>query len=429
MKVRLWARVLGWTILCLPFQESIVAQTLTGTVSVQSQAGDPIGEGRSYIGSEGQWVGGAIDNDMNGIVDEVGVHLTTDVFHIEMRFRLPGGPGLVVGDYPNAISGVPGRPEVWVLLAEGGQTNKRSCIDTSGEFRISEIRTEVLLDARGQPTNLHRLHAFNATFLQRCGPSGRTPGLSGTVEVVGSGGNGGGGGGGGSPPPPPPPPPPPDVAITVPIGGLQSFNGESVTAVLEFGRTTTLFSSLLRLSAPDLPHGITAMFSPDEIAAPGDGTSVLTLDIGPEVFPRTYSIVILATAELENGVTRKFATAIPLRVHCDPPFLLSAASDQPQSQSIPADSRAVLNVRVAGGTGPFTYQWYRGPAGSTHFPVGGARHAEMTTPPINTPTEFWVRVSNACGSQDSRAALITPTGGAAAPAKPPSRRARPVNGG
>ncbi|HMC22690.1 MAG TPA: DUF4214 domain-containing protein [Thermoanaerobaculia bacterium] len=86
----------------------------------------------------------------------------------------------------------------------------------------------------------------------------------------------------------------------------------------------------------------------------------------------------------------------------------------PQSQTIASGGAVTLTVGN-GGTGPFTYQWYQGQSGDLSNPIFGANASQFMTPPLTQTTSFWVRVSNACGSADSRAATITVTGACVAP--------------
>ena len=78
-----------------------------------------------------------------------------------------------------------------------------------------------------------------------------------------------------------------------------------------------------------------------------------------------------------------------------------------QSQTVTFGQKATLRV-VPNGTIPYKYQWYQGHSGSTAFPIAGATSSSLLTPAITTPTEFWVRVTNACGSRDSATATVSP---------------------
>ncbi len=62
---------------------------------------------------------------------------------------------------------------------------------------------------------------------------------------------------------------------------------------------------------------------------------------------------------------------------------------------------------TAVGRAPLSYQWYRGAAGDVSDPVAGATSAGLVLGGLTTSTTVWVRVSNASGTADSSALLIT----------------------
>lgn len=97
-------------------------------------------------------------------------------------------------------------------------------------------------------------------------------------------------------------------------------------------------------------------------------------------------------------------------------------SGQPASRTITAGSSTTLSV-TAGGTTPFTYQWYVGSSGNTSSPVGGGTGASLTVSPATT-SSYWVSVRNGCGEVWSLAATVTVTS-----APPPSAGVRgDING-
>jgi hypothetical protein len=95
-----------------------------------------------------------------------------------------------------------------------------------------------------------------------------------------------------------------------------------------------------------------------------------------------------------------------VKLYCDPPMIFPA--NEPVNKVVAAGTRAQLQVMPAG-NGPFNYQWYVGASGSTLVPLPG-NEPTLTTPPIFGAAEFWVRVSNACGSVDSGTARVTTVG-------------------
>lgn len=92
---------------------------------------------------------------------------------------------------------------------------------------------------------------------------------------------------------------------------------------------------------------------------------------------------------------------------------------QPASQTVAEYQSATLSV-IAAGTQPLTYHWYRGSPGDTSNPVYGTGNT-LVTPPLTTTTSFWVRVSNAFGTADSAAAIISVAGPAQIQVHPQSQ--------
>jgi hypothetical protein len=80
-------------------------------------------------------------------------------------------------------------------------------------------------------------------------------------------------------------------------------------------------------------------------------------------------------------------------------------SNHPNSQRILPGATATLNVSATGTT-PFTYAWYEGTPPSTLKKVG-SNSSQFKTPALNTTTTYWVKVTNACGTENSLAAVIT----------------------
>jgi len=107
---------------------------------------------------------------------------------------------------------------------------------------------------------------------------------------------------------------------------------------------------------------------------------------------------------------------------CTPP----AITAQPQSQTIAAGTAVTLSV-TATGTGPLSYQWYGGSSGFTGAPQPGATGSTFTVSPTVT-SQYWVRVTNSCGSADSTTTLITVTNSCTPPSittQPQSRTVSP----
>ena len=81
--------------------------------------------------------------------------------------------------------------------------------------------------------------------------------------------------------------------------------------------------------------------------------------------------------------------------------------------TVPPGQTATLVANVAGGSSPFTYQWYDGVAPDTSTPVG-TNNATFTTPPINSTKNYWVKVSNTCGNVTASTS-VSPQGATCTP--------------
>jgi len=106
------------------------------------------------------------------------------------------------------------------------------------------------------------------------------------------------------------------------------------------------------------------------------------------------------------------------------PCIAPSITTQPASSSISTGSPVTLTV-AAGGTAPFTFQWYTGDKGDVTHPIAGATTASLTQSPSAT-TKYWARVAHACDAltADSNAATITVTGPACTN---PSITTQPLN--
>src|ERR1041385_6300825 len=78
---------------------------------------------------------------------------------------------------------------------------------------------------------------------------------------------------------------------------------------------------------------------------------------------------------------------------------------QPSGSTITSGNQATLTV-AASGTTPLSFQWYTGNPPSTSSPVPSGTTASIEVSPTST-TNYWVRVTNSCGSADSNAATVT----------------------
>jgi len=107
------------------------------------------------------------------------------------------------------------------------------------------------------------------------------------------------------------------ISVTVvPAPGFTLTAGAS-SATVAIGHSTTIklsttalngFQSALALSASGLPKGVTATFAPTSIAAPGNGSSTLTLAAAASgATPGSFNLTITATG---GGVTQTQAISV-----------------------------------------------------------------------------------------------------------------------
>ena len=186
---------------------------------------------------------------------------------------------------------------------------------------------------------------------------------------------------------------------TFTIGGLVS--GNSYTVVLHFAELyfTTAGSREFDVAINGTP--IAALQNFDIFAAAGNARFTAVVESIPNITAVNGQIVIAFTRGAKdqpmfNGIeiVSAAAPAVP------------TITTQPKSESVAVGATATFSV-VAGGTGPFTYQWSKN--GSA---ISGATSASYTTPATvatDTGSLFSVVVRNAVGPTASTAATLTVT--------------------
>jgi hypothetical protein len=85
-----------------------------------------------------------------------------------------------------------------------------------------------------------------------------------------------------------------------------------------------------------------------------------------------------------------------------------AISVQPQGSSIRSGGSTTLTVAATGGG--LRYHWYEGPSGNRSKLVTVTTNPFLITPSLNNTTSYWVEVENDCGSEESRAAVVSVSG-------------------
>ncbi|MBV8518552.1 MAG: hypothetical protein JO197_14230 [Acidobacteria bacterium] len=90
---------------------------------------------------------------------------------------------------------------------------------------------------------------------------------------------------------------------------------------------------------------------------------------------------------------------------CTPVSVQSTSGGGTVTNGTPAHLSVTVN---SDSSAPITYQWYEGTSGNTSTPVG-TNSASYTTSPITTTRNFWVRVTNSCGTADSATITVNPS--------------------
>ncbi len=405
--------------------------SVTGELRIITRPGDPLGIAgtHQYDTTNSRFSPIVRDSNLDGAVDFISLLVERNnpsdaINDWVISFAPIAGSNLAVANYPRTETRDRLSDRILPFL-EIRHIGSLTCRENDGEFRVSTMRVAACEGG-------FILRDFRATFKYRCLgsdiPSSAV--LNGTISYgdthtcapapggSGSGGGSGGGSGAGGIRSIPTFP----VAV-IPIGPVANPTPvETPTASLAFPMSLLESPVLMTHDAPStvftIPtvtsggfdgdialevmtdaedgDGFTATISPAVIPAPGTGEATLTLNLGSMTFPRDYQVTVATTA---NGETSYVSLVVS--VDCDPPMILGI--DQPQSSSFAAGSTATASVKSAG-RGPFLYQWYNAPVGSTRTPVEGATSATFTT---DVEGSYWVRIANACGTADSNAFHVT----------------------
>ncbi len=134
-------------------------------------------------------------------------------------------------------------------------------------------------------------------------------------------------------------PPPPDFTISASPSSVTVVQGQQGFSTI----TTTVsggFNNAINLSASGVPTGTTVSFSPNPIAAPGAGSSTMTINVGASTTPGTYPITVTGT-----GGTTQHSTTVTLTVTSasSGDFSISAS---PSTRTIRRGSRTTYTATV-----------------------------------------------------------------------------------
>jgi kumamolisin len=125
------------------------------------------------------------------------------------------------------------------------------------------------------------------------------------------------------------------------VSVVQGNNGTStITASVSGG-----FNSAIALSASGQPSGVTVSFNPTSIAAPGNGSSLMTISVGSSVTAGTYPITVTG---MGGGVTQTTAVSLTVTTAGSSDFTISAS---PTSLTVNRghSGSVTITTKVSGG--------------------------------------------------------------------------------
>jgi subtilase family serine protease len=151
----------------------------------------------------------------------------------------------------------------------------------------------------------------------------------------------------------------PAFAITASAPAVAITRGGSGSVTI----TTTVvggFSSAMALSTSVLPSGVTAVFAPASIGAPGSGSSKLTFSVASSAAGGTYPILISAVAG-----TVKASTTVTLNISAPAAFTLTATPSSVVVARGGGNSTLIQLIPQSGFNGTATVTYSAMPSGIT----------------------------------------------------------------
>jgi hypothetical protein len=122
------------------------------------------------------------------------------------------------------------------------------------------------------------------------------------------------------------------------------------------------------------------------------GTNSSTFTTPPITVAKDYWVRVTGACGLAVSAATSVAPQ-PVGPGCTPVFIAT----QPGSQTISSGGTATFNA-AAGGTTPFTFQWFQATSiTDTSHPVG-TNSPSFTTPALTQTTSYFLRITNACGT-------------------------------
>jgi pimeloyl-ACP methyl ester carboxylesterase len=200
------------------------------------------------------------------------------------------------------------------------------------------------------------------------------------------------------------------IELYDPAAGTWAVTGFLATA--RSGHTATILPSGKVLVAGGFNSG--SYLSSAELYDPATGNWSSTGNLGTAHYAHTATLLpngkVLVAGGFSNGSyipsAELYDSGTPI---CNP----LSISVQPQSQTVFVQGSKELNQTAnltvtATGTGPFTYQWYKGASGDTTNPIAAANASSYSFARTSFDrSSYWVRVQDVCGAHiDSSAALV-----------------------
>jgi hypothetical protein len=184
------------------------------------------------------------------------------------------------------------------------------------------------------------------------------------------------------------------IVITVtpcftPVVAVQPWGGDILT-----NSSATIYAGVTGSTPLQLQWYEGATEDTSHPAPNGTGQTLVT----PPLLAST-SYWVRATNDCGTASSSKASVSVV--TSCAPPVVITP----PSGTSVNAGAAAKLTVAVTGTS--LTYQWYQGPLFDFTHPLGGSSPT-LITPPITVPSQFWVRITGACGSANTAPATVTP---------------------
>src|SRR5262249_4495226 len=191
----------------------------------------------------------------------------------------------------------------------------------------------------------------------------------------------------------------PDFAVSSSPASVSIAQGASGTSTIS-ATVSGGFNSAVSLSASGLPSGVTAAFSPTSIAAPGSGSSTLTLTASGTATTGASNVTVTATG---GGVTHSAVISLTItaaggggttQLLGNPGFENGAANPAPWTVTTTASTNRIINS--AGSEPPHSgafHAWLDGQA--TPTPPPPPQRVPIPANATAATLTFWLHIDTA----------------------------------